>query len=44
MAYPETPLTYNKIVQDLAGPGSGSNDIYWVNAAVIHKLKPKELR
>ena len=42
-SYPESPLTYEQIVRDLANPGNGSNDIYWVNANVIDSLKPDSL-
>jgi Tol biopolymer transport system component len=41
---PESPLTYEQIIRDLASHGNGSHDIYWVDAAVINNLKPKELR
>ena len=41
---PESPLTYNRIVRNLAGPGNGSNDIYWVDARIIDQLKPHNLK
>lgn len=34
-------VTYNDKLNMLNGPGNGNNDIYWVNADVINKLKPK---
>ena len=42
--YPESPLTYEQIIGDLAGPGNGSNDIYWVDAKIIDELRPDELK
>ena len=39
----ESPLTYDWIVQDLAGPGNGSNDIYWVDARIIDQLRSNDL-
>jgi hypothetical protein len=35
----DSPLTYEQIVEDLAGPGNGSYDIYWVDAGLIEKLR-----
>lgn len=40
---PEFPLTYEQIVLELANPGNGANDIYWVDSRIIDKLKPEEL-
>ena len=40
----ESPLSYEQIVQNLTDPGNGSNDIYWVDAQILEKLKPKNHR
>ena len=42
--YPEFPLTYEQIVRELASPGNGAHDIYWVDARIIDKLEPEELK
>ena len=43
-SYPSSSLTFERIINDLAGPGSGSNDIYWVDARIIEDIKHKEYR
>ena len=43
-AYPSISLTLAQIELALANTGNGSYDIYWVDAAVIDNLKPKELK
>jgi hypothetical protein len=42
--YSEAPLTYDKKIEILNGPGAGSEDIYWVSASVIEELKPDDLK
>jgi len=42
--FSETPLTYEEKIRILSGPGSGSEDIYWVDARIIEELKPDELK
>jgi len=42
--YPESPLTYDQVMRDLASPGNGSNDIYWVDAKIIDTYKPELLK
>lgn len=41
---PESPMTYERIVLDLEGPGNGSNDIYWVDAKIIDQIRQNELK
>jgi len=43
-SYSETPLTYDEIIKILDSPGNGEGDIYWVDAKIIEKLKPEELK
>ena len=40
---PEQPLSYSDKLIALGGPGNGSNDIYWVDASIIDKLKQEVL-
>ena len=42
--YPEHNLTYDEIVKIFNSPLNGSYNVYWVDAKVIEKLKPKELQ
>lgn len=42
--YSKTVLPYRKKIKILSSFGNGSNDIYWVDAGIIEKLKPKDLR
>ena len=37
-------LSYDEFMRKITGPGNGSQDIYWVDARIIDKLKPKELK
>jgi hypothetical protein len=41
--YSETPITFEKKMAILNGPGNGLADIYWVDAGIIEELKPKDL-
>ena len=34
---------YDEIVKIFNSPYNGSYNIYWVDARIIHKLKPEEL-
>lgn len=36
---PDSPLSYREKRAALDGPGNGSNDIYWVNAAIIDRFR-----
>ena len=38
--YSDTPLTYEDKIRILNSPGNGNADIYWVDARIIHELKP----
>jgi Tol biopolymer transport system component len=38
------PITYEEKMACLNNPGNGNQDIYWVNAAIIEKLKPIEFK
>jgi hypothetical protein len=40
-SYPRAPLTYKQIRQDLANPGNGAHDIYWVDATILETLATK---
>ena len=43
--YRETPITLDEKVRVMNAHGDGRNeDIYWVDAKIIEKLKPKELK
>ena len=42
--YSEIPLTYEEKIRILNSPGNGLGDIYWVDARIIEKIKPKELK
>ncbi len=42
--YPANPFKLDQIEKELANPGNGSHDIYWIDAVVIHDLKPEELK
>ena len=42
--FSEVPITYEEKIKILNSPGNGNGDIYWVDAAVINNLKPKELK
>jgi len=42
--YWETPITYEEKIILLNGPGNGSEDIYWVDAKIIDKFRPDELK
>jgi hypothetical protein len=37
-------LTYERKLKILNSPGSGSADIYWVDAKILEDLKPEELK
>jgi hypothetical protein len=40
---PDSPLTFADIIKMQESPGNGTGgDIYWVDAKIIEKLKPKE--
>ena len=41
--YSKEPLEYETKMQILNSPGNGSEDIYWVDAKIIEKLRLKEL-
>ena len=40
-ASPENPLTYDALVRQLSAPGNGNDDLYWISAEVIERLRPK---
>lgn len=40
----EIPVTYKQIQKIHNSPENGNSDIYWVDAKVIEKLRPKELK
>jgi hypothetical protein len=43
--YRETPITLDEKVRMMNAPGDGRNeDIYWVDAKIIEKLRPKGLK
>ena len=42
--YSKVPITYKEKIKILNKPGHGSEDVFWVSAKIIEKLKPKELR
>ena len=37
-------ISYDEKLRILNGPGNGSNDIYWVDASIIEKLKPNYIK
>lgn len=39
----DKPYNYEQFMKRIDGPGNGSQDIYWVDAKIIEKLRPKEL-
>jgi Tol biopolymer transport system component len=43
-SYSKIPLTYERKLKILNGPGNGSADIYWVDTKIIEQLKAKELK
>jgi hypothetical protein len=43
-SYSETPITLKEKLNVLNQPGHGSEDVFWVSAKIIEKLKPDELR
>lgn len=42
--YSEVPLTLEEKIRILNSPGNGLGDIYWVDARIIKKLRPKNLK
>ena len=43
-SYSEKPLTYEEKIKILSGPGSGSLDIYWMDARIIEQLRSEEYK
>ncbi len=43
-SFSERPITYKEKLKILNNPGNGNTDIYWVDAKIIEKLKPKEFK
>lgn len=41
--HPDHPLSYDEIVKIFNSPFNGSTNIFWVDAKIIEKLKPKDL-
>ena len=39
----DNPIDYEQFMKRIEGPGNGSQDIYWVDAGIIEKLKPEDL-
>jgi hypothetical protein len=37
-------LKYKEIIRRLGSPGNGYGDVYWVDASIINKLKPEDLK
>jgi hypothetical protein len=35
----QTPLTYTRLLDFLRRPGNGRGDIYWMDAAIIERIK-----
>jgi len=38
---PKTPLTYGAMKDYFAGPQNGLRDIFWIEGAVVHRLRPQ---
>ncbi|MBN1272836.1 MAG: PD40 domain-containing protein [Candidatus Aminicenantes bacterium] len=43
-SYSRMPLTYEQKIEILSSPGNGLSDIYWVDAKIIERIKPEELK
>jgi Tol biopolymer transport system component len=43
-SYSDVPYTYERMVKQLNGPGSGYGDIYWMDARIIEDLKEIKLK
>ena len=40
----DKPFDYEQFMKRIAGPGNGSQDIYWMDAKIIEDLKPDHLK
>ena len=40
----EKPVTYDEKIKIMSSPGNGDNDIYWVDAKIIEKLREKIIK
>jgi hypothetical protein len=38
---PDAPATSRRRLEYFGGPGNGSSDVYWIDAAFLQKLRPK---
>ena len=42
--YSETPITYEEKLKILNSPGNGKADIYWVDAGIIDRFRPNDIK